>query len=154
MCCCSSDPLTSVSRAGGTGECKTTPQSSCHWFQSIQVFQGVCERQAQISCAGLRLGGNDWQEWASTLKKMDFPFAFSREICAQTQRAGSVTLWALTGPPCFPSCSSNWYSVKSDKVSGEKEQESERIWGLLLWDRDWDRLLDHASYPKSLWTGL
>lgn len=34
-----------------------------------------------------------------------------------------------------PGCSSSWYSVKREKVTAEKELESERCWGLLLWDR-------------------
>lgn len=37
-----------------------------------------------------------------------------------------------------------------ERVTGGKEQESERSWGLEFSGRDWDWLLDHVSYPKSL----
>lgn len=40
--------------------------------------------------------------------------------------------------------------VGREKAAGEKEQESEWSWRLHLSGRDWDRLLDHVSYPKSL----
>lgn len=111
MCCCSSDPFP---LSVGLVALESTRQrlsplslvpvhsgiSRCLWKTSSDL---MCRTQA----------GRQWLTGvAINSEENGFSFCILQRMCAQTERAGSVTLWALTGPPCFPSCSSRWYSVK------------------------------------------